>query len=83
VLAQFGVTALSLLALARRHERGLRPIDAWPALPTVAVAIALVSGARPREAIVAGVALLLGVLLRAYHRFNPRKQAGNDNDPSS
>jgi amino acid transporter len=83
VLAQFGVTALSLLALARRRERGLRPIDAWPALPTLAVAIALVSGARPREAIVAGVAMLLGVLLRGYHRFTPRKPAGSGSDPSS
>jgi amino acid permease len=83
VLAQFGVTALSLLALARRGERGLRPADAWPALPTLAVAVAFVSGARPREAIVAGVALLLGLLLRGYHRFTPRKQAGNGSDPSS
>jgi basic amino acid/polyamine antiporter, APA family len=64
VLAQFGVTALALFALGRRRERGLRPADAWSALPTVVVTLALVSGARPREAIVAGGALVLGMLLR-------------------
>jgi basic amino acid/polyamine antiporter, APA family len=68
VLAQYGVTALSLLALARRRERGLGPRDAWSALPTVLVTVALVSGARAREAGVAGGALLLGLLLRWYHR---------------
>jgi basic amino acid/polyamine antiporter, APA family len=69
VLAQYGVTALSLLALALRRERGLGPGDAWSALPTIVVAVALVVfGARAREAGVAGCALLLGLLLRWYHR---------------
>jgi amino acid transporter len=68
VLAQYGVTALSLLALGRRHEQGLRPRDAWSALPTIAITLALVSGAEMREAAVAGGALVLGLLLRWYHR---------------
>jgi APA family basic amino acid/polyamine antiporter len=68
VLAQYGVTALSLLALARRHDQGLGPRDAWSALPTIAITLALVSGAQLREAAVAGGALVLGLLLRWYHR---------------
>jgi len=68
VLAQYGVTALSLLALGRRHEQGLSPRDAWSALPTIAITVALVSGAQMREAAVAGGALVLGLLLRWYHR---------------
>ncbi len=68
VLAQYGVTALALLALARRRERGLAPRDAWSALPTIVVTVALVSGAHAREAAVAGGALVLGLLLRWYHR---------------
>jgi basic amino acid/polyamine antiporter, APA family len=68
VLAQYGATAVSLAALARRHERGLRPGDAWSALPTLLVTVALVSGAHAHEALVAGGALALGLLLRGYHR---------------
>lgn len=68
VLIQYGVTALSLFALARRGERGLRIRDAWPALPTVLVTLALVTGAHAREAVVAAGALALGLLLRAIRR---------------
>lgn len=68
VLLQYGVTALSLFALARRRERGLTLRDAWPVLPTVLVTLALVSGAHVREAVVAAVALALGLLLRAIRR---------------
>jgi amino acid transporter len=65
VLAQYGVTALALLALARRRERGLVPRDAWPAIPSVLVALALVvGGAEAREAVVTAVTLALGLLLR-------------------
>jgi APA family basic amino acid/polyamine antiporter len=67
VLMQFGTSALALLALAARRERGLVARDAWPALPTLAVALVLVAaGATAREGLVAAVALLLGLgLLRA------------------
>jgi APA family basic amino acid/polyamine antiporter len=68
VLAQYGVTALSLLALARRRERGLSPRDAWSAFPTIVVTVALVAGAHLHEALVAGGALALGLALRWYHR---------------
>ena len=54
VLMQFGTSALALIVLALRRERGLRPRDAWPALPTLAVAAVLVAfGATAREGLVA------------------------------
>jgi amino acid transporter len=66
VLTQFGTSALALLVLAARRERGLRPLLAWPALPTLAVAATLVAtGATAREGLVAAVAFVLGLgLLR-------------------
>jgi len=66
VLTQFGTSALALLVLAARRDRGLVPRQAWPAVPTLAVAAVLVaSGATAREALVAAGAVLLGVgLLR-------------------
>jgi basic amino acid/polyamine antiporter, APA family len=67
VLAQYGVTALALIALARRREYGLVPAQAWPAIPTILVTLALVSGAETREALIAGGALALGLLLRWHH----------------
>ncbi len=67
VLAQYGVTALALIALSRRRERGLVPASAWPAFPTILVTLALVSGAQAREALIAGGALTLGLLLRWHH----------------
>ena len=66
VLMQFGTSALALLVLAGRRERGLDPLRAWPAVPTLVVASALVvSGATAREGLVAAGAVLLGLgLLR-------------------
>ena len=64
VLMQYGVTASSLAVLGRRRERGLSPRHALLALPALAVAFALGSGASPREAVVAVSAVLLGLLLR-------------------
>ena len=64
VLMQFGVTAAALVALALRRERGLRPIDAWPAVPTFVVGIVLVAfGATLRESVVAVGAVALGLVL--------------------
>ena len=71
VLMQFGTSALALVVLALRRERGLRPLQAWPALPTLAVAALLVvSGATAREGLVAlGTVLVgLGLLLVARPR---------------
>jgi len=66
VLTQFGTSALALLVLAGRRERGLVPLRAWPAVPTLAVAAALaVSGATAHEGLVAAGAVVLGLgLLR-------------------
>jgi APA family basic amino acid/polyamine antiporter len=64
VLMQFGVTAAALVALAGRRERGLSPLDAWPAVPTFVVGLGLVVfGATLREGLVAVGAVLLGLLL--------------------
>lgn len=73
VLMQFGVTAAALVALASRRERGLRPLDAWPALPTFVVGIALVVfGATLREGLVAVGAVVLGLVLS---RLAPKRTA--------
>ena len=67
VLMQFGVTAAALVALALRRYRGLRPIDAWPALPTLAVGITLVVfGASRREGLVALGAVVVGLALARF-----------------
>jgi len=72
VLMQFGTSALALVVLAFRRERGLRPLHAWPALPTLAVAaILVVSGATAREGLVAAGAILLGLGLLRLSR--PRR----------
>jgi amino acid transporter len=64
VLMQFGTSALALLVLAARREHGLQPIQAWPAVPTLALAGALVvTGATAREAVVAAGAFLVGLAL--------------------
>ncbi len=75
VLMQFGVTAASLHALAGRRERGLRPRDRWPVLPTIAVALLLVVfGATVREGAVALAVVVLGLLLLRLAR--PRGKPG-------
>jgi amino acid transporter len=72
VLAQFGTSALALLVLAARRERGLAPLQAWPAVPTLAVAAALVaSGATAREGVGAALAFLLGLGLLRLARVRP------------
>ena len=69
VLLQFGTSALALVVLARRRDRGLVPAQAWPAVPTLAVAAVLVAaGATAREAFVAAGAVLLGVALLRLSR---------------
>ena len=64
VLSQYIVTAAALLALGLRGRRGLGRRHAALAVPAGAVALALVSGASPREALVAAAALLGGLILR-------------------
>jgi basic amino acid/polyamine antiporter, APA family len=74
VLMQFGVTAASLVVLARRGQRGLAPRHAWLAVPTLALALVLVYfGATPREVLVAAGTVVTGVALAAFAR--PRAAA--------
>jgi amino acid transporter len=73
VLMQYAVTAASLVVLARRGDRGLRPGHAWLALPTFALGIALVAfGATLREVLVAGGAVLVGLGLTRLARPRTR-----------
>jgi APA family basic amino acid/polyamine antiporter len=73
VLMQYGVTAASLVVLARRGDRGLRPRHAWLAVPTLALGIALVAfGATLREVLVAGGAVLVGLGLTRLARLRTR-----------
>jgi len=72
VLMQFGVTAAALVALAFRRYHGLRPIDAWPALPTLVVGIGLVAfGATKREGLVALGAVVAGLVLARFAKVRP------------
>jgi amino acid transporter len=69
VLTQFGTSALALLVLAARRDRGLVPRQAWPAVPTLAVAAVLVAtGASAREGLVAAGAFVLGLALLRLSR---------------
>ena len=64
VLLQFGTSALALLVLAFRRERGLVPLAAWPALPTLAfVAVLVALAATRQEALVALGMTIVGVAL--------------------
>jgi hypothetical protein len=70
---QFGTSALALLVLAARRDRGLHPAQSWPALPTLAVAAVLVaSGATALEAVVAAAAIVIGIVLLRVARPRPR-----------
>jgi basic amino acid/polyamine antiporter, APA family len=72
VLMQFGVTAAALVALAFRRYHGLRPIDAWTAVPTFVVGITLVVfGATKREGLVALGAIVAGILLARFAKVRP------------
>jgi amino acid transporter len=72
VLLQFGTSALALAVLALRRERGLVPLAAWPALPTLAVVALLVAlGATRQEALVALGTTVVGVGLLQLAR--PRR----------
>ena len=69
VLMQFGVTAASLVVLARRRQRGLVPRHAWLAVPMLALGLALVTfGATRREVLVAGGTVATGIALAALAR---------------
>jgi len=73
VVMQYLLVALALATFAIRRERNLRLRDAWPALPTIAVATALISGAKKHEWIIAGACVAMGLLLRVWHVRTERK----------
>jgi basic amino acid/polyamine antiporter, APA family len=64
VLMQYLVTAAALIVLGRRRERGLTPRHALISVPAIAVSLVIGAGASGREALVAGAAVLLGLVLR-------------------
>jgi amino acid transporter len=63
VVMQYLLVALALAKFGVKRERGLRPIDAWSAVPTVIVALVLVSGAERKEWAVAGGSILLSAVV--------------------
>jgi APA family basic amino acid/polyamine antiporter len=72
VLMQFGTSALALLVLAARRDRGLRPSQSWaPHPPPAPSAILVASGATAREALVAAAAVGLGLGLMRIARPRP------------
>jgi amino acid transporter len=65
VLSQYLVTSAALFALARRRERGLDARHMALAVPAGILSVCLAAGATASEARVAGIALVLGLVVRA------------------
>ena len=63
VVMQYLLVALALLKFAMKNERNLSLREAWPAIPTVFVALALVSGAEPKEWAVAAGSVALSCVI--------------------
>jgi APA family basic amino acid/polyamine antiporter len=63
VVMQYLLVALALAKFALKGERGLRRRDAWSALPTVVVALVLVSGAEKGEWAVAAGSIVLSAVI--------------------
>jgi hypothetical protein len=63
VVMQYLLVALALAKFALKGERGLRVRDAWSAVPTVVVALVLVSGAERGEWAVAAGSIVLSALI--------------------
>ncbi|NMO14682.1 APC family permease [Pyxidicoccus fallax] len=75
VLMQYGVTAAALVALSRRRERGLGPLHAVLAVPTLALGLVLVAfGATGREVATTALTAVAGLVLLRLAR--PRVRAG-------
>ncbi len=72
VVVQFLVIALALMQLARTRQFGLRPRDAWSALPTIAVAVVLWTAATPREWLIAAALVVAGMTFRLLLRLGKR-----------
>ncbi len=63
VVMQYLLVALALLKFGLRHEHDLRPRDAWSAIPTILVALVLVSGAERGEWAVAAGSIVLSCVI--------------------
>lgn len=63
VVMQYLLVAVALAKFAYKRERGLTPIRAWSAIPTVIVALALMNGAGAREWAVAVGCGVLGAAI--------------------
>jgi amino acid transporter len=63
VVMQYLLVALALAKFALRGERGLRRRDAWSAIPTIIVALVLVSGAERGEWAVAAGSIVLSAII--------------------
>jgi basic amino acid/polyamine antiporter, APA family len=73
VVMQYLLVALALAKFAFRRERGLSPLRAWSALPTVVVAVALMGGATMRSLAYAAVCAAMGAGMYLGSRaFAPR-----------
>ncbi|WIG99463.1 APC family permease [Myxococcus sp. SDU36] len=69
VLMQYGVTSAALAALAWRRERGLRPLHALLAVPTLGLGLTLVAfGASPREGVTMVLTTVAGLVLLRLSR---------------
>lgn len=69
VLMQYGVTAAALARLSWRRERGLRPVHALLAVPTLGLGLTLVAfGASAREAATTAIAVVAGLVLLGLSR---------------
>ncbi len=63
VVMQYMLVAVALLKFALKRERNITLRDAWPAIPTILVSIALVSGAEPMEGGVAAGSIVLSCVI--------------------
>ena len=69
VLMQYGVTAAALAVLSWRRERGLRPVHALLAVPTLGLGLTLVAfGATWREATTTAITVVVGRVLLGLAR---------------
>lgn len=68
VVIQFLVVACTLLRLSRSRQYGLRPRDGWPALPTIVIALVLLSAASRHEWLIATSLLALGAVFYLVYR---------------
>jgi amino acid transporter len=70
VVMQYLLVAMALLKFGFQRKRDLTPWRAWSAVPTIFVALVLISGADSREWFVAGGCLVFGAIVYAFWKRN-------------